>query len=184
MKGAVCPDVSRTPRFRPQQQCDPYRAPARESRRRGAGSGRRRTRAARLPKRRFRLEGFGIRLPADGILCCVRRAVARCAHEIPDRPPIWLEVGERVEVRQHDDEWPAFVFVITGRGSGWVPERHLDRAGSTAVVKAAYDTTELPTREGEELEVIGEDPLSGWMWCRAKNGREGWVPERTLSPLG
>ncbi len=46
-----------------------------------------------------------------------------------------------------------------------------------------YDTAELPTEEGEELEVLHEDLTSGWLWCRAKDGREGWVPERTLSRL-
>jgi hypothetical protein len=85
-------------------------------------------------------------------------------------------------VREHDDEWPAFVFVVTRQGSGWVPERHLERAGSTAVVKTTYDTTELPTREGEELEVLSEDLPGGWMWCRTRDGREGWVPARTLAP--
>jgi Variant SH3 domain len=114
------------------------------------------------------------------MVCRMKRVVTRAGHEISDRPPIRVEVGERVEVRERDEEWPAFVFVITRQGSGWIPERHLDRDGSNAVVKVAYDTTELPVREGEELEVLREDLPSGWMWCRAKNGREGWIPERTL----
>jgi hypothetical protein len=29
--------------------------------------------------------------------------------------------------------------------------------------------------------VLHKDLTSGWLWCRARNGREGWVPERTLS---
>jgi hypothetical protein len=103
------------------------------------------------------------------------------AHKVPARPPIRLEVGERVEVGKRDEEWPAFVFVTGARGSGWVPERHLDRDGATAVVAESYDTTELPTHEGEELELIREDRMSGWVWCRAKSGREGWVPEKTLA---
>lgn len=107
--------------------------------------------------------------------------VAQVAHEIPARPPIQLEVGERVEVGERDDEWPAFVFVTAARGSGWVPERHLDRDGSTAVVAESYDTTELPTREGEALEAVREDEMSGWVWCRAQSGREGWVPQKTLA---
>jgi hypothetical protein len=111
----------------------------------------------------------------------VNRVVARSGHQIPDRPPIRLEVGERVQVGERDDEWPAFVLVTTDRGSGWVPERHLDRDGSAAVVNEAYDTTELPTHTGEELEALFEDRLSGWIWCRAKDGRKGWVPEKTLS---
>jgi SH3 domain len=84
-------------------------------------------------------------------------------------------VGER------DSEWPAFVLVTAETGSGWVPERHLDRQGASAVVIERYDTTELATEEGEELEVLHEDLPSGWLWCRAKDGREGWIPERTSS---
>lgn len=84
-------------------------------------------------------------------------------------------------VGDRDSDWPAFVFVTTEAGSGWVPERHLDRQGSSAVVTEAYDTTELPTEEGQQLEVLCEDVASGWLWCRADDGREGWVPERTLS---
>jgi hypothetical protein len=112
-----------------------------------------------------------------------RIVVAGSSHEIPDRPPIRLEVGDRVEVGERDSEWPAFVFVTAEEGSGWVPDRHLDRQGESAVVTKGYDTTELPTEEGEELEVLRGDLISGWLWCRAKNGREGWVPERTLSRL-
>jgi uncharacterized protein YgiM (DUF1202 family) len=106
--------------------------------------------------------------------------VAISAHEIPERPPIRVEVGERVKVGKRDSEWPAFVFVTSEKGSGWVPERHLDRRGSNAVVTKAYDTAELQTGEGDELEVLREDLTSGWAWCRAEDGREGWVPERTL----
>jgi hypothetical protein len=113
-----------------------------------------------------------------------RVVVARSAHEIPDRPPLRLEVGDRVTVGERDREWPAFVFVTSRNGSGWVPERHLDRRGTSGVVTEEYDTTELPTREGEQLEVLREDVASGWLWCRADDGREGWVPERTLSRLG
>ena len=40
--------------------------------------------------------------------------------------------------------------------------------------------SELPTQEGEELEMLSEDLASDWLWCRARNGREGWR-SRTLS---
>jgi hypothetical protein len=29
-----------------------------------------------------------------------------------------------------------------------------------------YDTAELRTDEGEELQVLHEDIASGWLWCR------------------
>ena len=109
--------------------------------------------------------------------------VARSAHEVPDRPPLRVAVGERVKVGERDSEWPAFVFVTAQAGSGWVPERHLVRRGASATVSEGYDTTELRTEEGDELEVLREDLSSGWLWCRAKSGHEGWVPERTLSRL-
>jgi hypothetical protein len=117
------------------------------------------------------------------MLRAVRLVAVHSDHEIPQRRPIRLEVGERVEVGARDDEWPAFVFVRTRRGSGWVPERHLQRDGAAAVVTEAYDTAELATTQGERLEVLREDRPSGWVWCRAEDGREGWVPERTLAPV-
>jgi len=107
--------------------------------------------------------------------------VAASSHQIPERPPIRVRVGDRVVVGDRDSDWPAFVFVTAEAGSGWVPERHLDRHGAGATVTEAYDTTELPTEEGQELEVLREDRAGGWLWCRAQSGREGWVPERTLS---
>lgn len=112
-----------------------------------------------------------------------RVVVAISAHEIPDRPPVRVDVGDRVDVGERDTEWPAFVFVTSPRGSGWIPERLLQRRGASTVVAEPYDTTELPTEKGDELEVLVEDLASGWLWCRAKTGREGWVPERTVSRL-
>ncbi len=106
--------------------------------------------------------------------------VARSSHEIPDRAPIRLEVGDSVEIGTRNAEWPVFVFVTTTDGSGWVPERHLERQGTTGTVIEPYDTTELPVDAGEELEIVRPDSLSGWLWCRAKSGREGWVPERSV----
>jgi hypothetical protein len=113
----------------------------------------------------------------------VPRVVAVEAHAIPERPPVGLEVGDVVTVGRRDDEWPAFVFVTGERGSGWVPARHLSADAGRAVVVTPYDTTELPTSAGDVLEVVARDDESGWLWCRASDGREGWVPSRTLEPL-
>jgi hypothetical protein len=63
-----------------------------------------------------------------------------------------------------------------------VPARHLSTVAGTALVTTAYDTTELPTHVGEVLEVVAEDLPSGWLWCRSRGGREGWVPIKTLEP--
>jgi hypothetical protein len=110
----------------------------------------------------------------------MRRVVATVSHEIPDRPPLRVSVGQRVDVGNQDTEWPEFVFVSATQGSGWVPARHLSASSGSAVVQTEYDTTELPTQVGEVLDVVAEDLVSGWVWCRSREGREGWVPVNTL----
>lgn len=98
------------------------------------------------------------------------------AHEVPERKPIEVRPGEVVEVGRRDTTWPAFVFVTTGSGEGWVPALHLEIEGSRGVVTEGYDTTELATSVGEILQVLKRDERSGWLWCRNQAGREGWVP--------
>jgi hypothetical protein len=112
------------------------------------------------------------------------RVVAHTGHEISERPPLQVDVGDQVEVvGERDAQWPEFVFVKAEAGSGWVPARHLSRDSGHAVVEVPYDTTELPTEAGESLEVVREDRQSGWLWCRSETGREGWVPVSTLREL-
>lgn len=76
------------------------------------------------------------------------------------------------------------MFVSTPQGSGWVPARNLSKSSGSAVVVDAYDTTELPTEVGDDLEVLHEDTDSGWLWCRSPVGREGWVPIKTVTNPG
>lgn len=107
---------------------------------------------------------------------------AKVAHTIPERPPIRVVPGQRVHAGKRDTEWPEFVFVTTGDGAGWVPERHLDTSSDPAVVLTEYDTTELSTTAGEELTLLQRDDASRWAWVRNAAGREGWVPLRTVEP--
>ena len=104
------------------------------------------------------------------------------AHAVSERPPIQLAVGDAVSAGERDTDWPAFVFVTAENGAGWVPSRHLSDDSGDAVVAVAYDTTELATETGDTLEIVERDDASGWHWCRADDGREGWVPTRTLAP--
>lgn len=110
----------------------------------------------------------------------MRTVVAAVADQIPERPLLRLTVGERVEVGERDSEWPEFVFVTAAHGSGWVPARHLSASSGTAIVQTPYDTTELATQPGDVLDVVDEDLMSGWLWCRGPGGHEGWVPAKTV----
>jgi SH3-like domain-containing protein len=110
--------------------------------------------------------------------------VAKCSHEIPDRSPLQLVAGERVDASERSSEWREHVFVTAAGGAGWVPVRSLSGSSGMVTVRTAYDTTELATSAGEPLEVIKEDIRSGWLWCRSREGREGWVPLSTLDRAG
>jgi hypothetical protein len=101
-------------------------------------------------------------------------------HRIPDHPPLVVEVGDAVTVRERSIEWPAFVFVAAEEGSGWVPERFLTADRPEAVVEVRYDTTEIAVEPGDEVEVLERDGESGWWWCRATSGDEGWIPVEVL----
>jgi hypothetical protein len=94
--------------------------------------------------------------------------------------PMRVDIGDEVVVGERDPDWPAFVFVSSGSGSGRVPLRYLSRARPVAVVNTPYDTSELATREGDVIEVVREDRASGWLWCRSLDGRQGWIPATAL----
>jgi hypothetical protein len=98
------------------------------------------------------------------------------AHAVPGRPPIRVTPGQNVRVGERDTTWPAFAFVTTDDGSGWVPARHIDARSEPAVVLAPYDTTELATAAGELLTVLVVDDPSGWARVRNALGHESWVP--------
>lgn len=101
-------------------------------------------------------------------------------HEVPARPAIRIVPDDEVAVGHRDTEWPAFVFVTTTEGSGWVPERYLNADRPTAKVIHAYDTQELQATTGTVLTLIEDDPDSGWSWCVSADGQAGWVPRRAL----
>ena len=102
-------------------------------------------------------------------------------HDVPDRAPLSISPGDDVIVGERDTQWPAFVFVTHPAGSGWVPARYIDAVGTIGTVITAYDTTELAATAGDVVDVLRDDPESGWAWCRDDHGREGWVPHRALS---
>lgn len=112
----------------------------------------------------------------------VGRAVAAEPHTVSERPPLVVVPGDAVTAGRRDEDWPAFVFVEAAGGAGWVPSRYLSGETGRVTVTTAYETTELATSAGETLDVLVRDDESGWHWCRAADGRVGWVPVRTLRP--
>lgn len=60
----------------------------------------------------------------------------------------------------------------------WVPA---DTVARDTRVLMARDTRVLMARIGTAVEVLVDDPESGWSWCRSADGAEGWVMNRALS---
>ena len=123
--------------------------------------------------------------PGNGLSPGVRydremRARTPQGHEIPSRPPLVVSEGESVAVGDRDTTWPAFVFVVSSWGEGWVPSRNLSADSGEAFVKVDYDTTELALVAGQEVSVLERDDESGWWWCRADDDSVGWVPVNAL----
>ena len=112
------------------------------------------------------------------------RACASQGHKVPSRPPFILSVGDPVTVGERNPTWPAFVFVVSSHGEGWVPSRNLTADSGATVVKCHYDTTELALVAGQCVSVLERDDVSGWWWCRADDGSIGWVPVDALVTVG
>lgn len=117
---------------------------------------------------------------AGGTLSHMKQATVRTAHRLGELAPLRIAVGDEVQVCKRDIEFPEFVFVTAADGSGWVPARNLSDSTGVATVRVPYDTTELPTSVGDVVEIVEEDRLGGWLWCRSSSGRLGWVPAKTL----
>ena len=106
----------------------------------------------------------------------VRQVIARRSHEMSERPPVRLEVGDEVEVGERDTEWPEFVFVAGDHGAGWVPSRYLS-APRTSRREDPYGATELPTEVGDVLLVVAED-LQGWLGAGLRAVAKAGSPSR------
>lgn len=115
-----------------------------------------------------------------------QRVRLRQDHQPPTRVALTLRAGEQVTTRHNDPTWPAFIWTENSQGvGGWVPQRHLQPtgAGDAAEVMRSYDTTELAAAAGAVITVVEVDEQSGWLWCRADDGRTGWVPIKVLEPV-
>lgn len=98
--------------------------------------------------------------------------------------PIRLCAGEVVLLGDRQEHWDGYLWLwaqaADGR-EGWVPDALIDSAGGDRRARHDYSAVELSCAEGQVLE--GGEAAHGWIWCRADNGGEGWVPRRNLAPV-
>jgi SH3-like domain-containing protein len=104
-----------------------------------------------------------------------------CAHKASYDDPLSGRAGDELEVGPADVEWPAWRWCTAADGRrGWVPEARLKGEGPRRRLSRDYDARELTVGRGARLEVLEEE--SGWVRCRAEDGREGWVPGGCVRP--
>lgn len=97
--------------------------------------------------------------------------------------PIRLSAGDAVVLDGRRDNWDGHWWLWgqapDGR-AGWLPDSLLEGSGGTPRARHDYSAMELTCRAGDLLDGLGA--THGWTWCRASDGREGWVPDRCLGP--
>jgi hypothetical protein len=108
--------------------------------------------------------------------------LARVAHDHTPQyhDPITLRAGDRVHVGREDTEFPGWRWCAGPDGrQGWVPAEWLQHHGAEAAMLRDYTAQELGVRAGAEVR-LGE-PMHGWVWATAADGRAGWIPLTCLA---
>ena len=98
--------------------------------------------------------------------------------------PICLRAGDTAVPDGRQECWEGFRWPCApapdGR-EGRVPDELLCHDGNGWHARRDYSALELRCAAGQMLD--GMEAAHGWIWCRAWNGEEGWVPRRSLSPV-
>ncbi len=96
--------------------------------------------------------------------------------------PIRGKKGGSLVLKTKKSEWPGWVWGENSAGKGgWIPETFITSKAGKAVFLKDYDAAELSVDESEILLVL--DEYSGWLRCKTKSGRIGWIPEDCAEKL-
>ena len=105
------------------------------------------------------------------------------AHKASFDYSVVFRKGDKVRVGREDPEMPGWYWCENKDEEwSWIPEEYLDRSNAKGTVTRNYDTTELNVDVGESLEYVSE--VKFWTLCRARDGKEGWVPTANLERIG
>lgn len=100
----------------------------------------------------------------------------------PYDDPIAVVAGERVEVDPHKSTQTDLFGWLWCRASdgrqGWTPEAWLVGAGTTRTLRRDFNAIELTVNPGDTVALLFSE--SGFIWCRAADGREGWLPDAVI----
>ncbi len=98
--------------------------------------------------------------------------------------PIRVAAGERIHLTGEKDLWDGHLWLWARSAAGlegWVPDSLVGAGADGPAAREDYTAVELTCRKGQTL--VGERETHGWVFCRAADGRTGWVPRRNLAPV-
>jgi hypothetical protein len=114
--------------------------------------------------------GRDAKRPCSGSICRVIHD-----HRASFADALVFSDGEMLRVEKRKTVWDGWIWCLKEKGMGaWVPESYMERCGDMCTALRDYDSTELTVNIGDILEAYEE--ASGWLWCRDREGRQGWVP--------
>ena len=111
-----------------------------------------------------------------------RQVIHDYVAEFPD--PLAAQAGEVVTLTDQVSQWEGhsdwvWPWCRDARGKeGYTPLAYLVGEGDQRRMRVDYSARELTVREGQHVLALAEE--SGWVWCRADDGQEGWVPLSSL----
>jgi len=100
-------------------------------------------------------------------------------HQASDLEPLIITRGEILSYEIKETDWIGWVWCINKNGkAGWVPETYLKVQKDNCEVLQDYNAIELTANIGEELVMKKEE--SGWFWVINDQGKEGWIPIKSV----
>jgi hypothetical protein len=83
---------------------------------------------------------------------------------------------------RHSADYPDFVWATAADNRcGWIPKTFLQQDGDFGRLVRDYTAREVAVAMGEVVEILEE--IGGWLWIATHDGREGWIPAKSVSYL-
>jgi hypothetical protein len=83
---------------------------------------------------------------------------------------------------RHSADYPDFVWAIGADDRcDWIPKAFLQQDGDFGRLVRDYTAREVTVAVGEVVEIFEE--IGGWLWIATHDGREGWIPAKSVAYL-
>ena len=99
--------------------------------------------------------------------------------------PIRIEAGQQLSLSGETYDWDGNLWLWAKSAAdgkeGWIPDDLPEERDGKVVSRETFSAIELTCVAGETVE--GDVARHGWVWCKAEDGRLGWVPAKHLEAV-